>query len=235
MIAIDTAGLAPETTVLLAELWEQRAFSESSVRTVFHQLANDLDATGAHPDVVALARRAADDELRHAAMCTELASAYRGRPVAAAIAPAVRLPDYVPDRRMRAALQAVNLSCIGETIAVAFVEACIAACRDSELRDIHRRHLADEVRHARVGWAHLASLTHDERARIAAWVPELVRVQLAEWESRISELPEHGVAGHAYPPRAELLTVVRNAVSEVVLPGFAYVGISLPNCGPEQH
>jgi hypothetical protein len=227
VIAIDTSGLTSDTTAMLANLWEQRAYSESSVRTVFHQLANDLAATGAHPDVVAHARRAAEDELRHASMCTELASAYRGEAVAPAVAPAVRLPDYVADRRLRAALQAVNLSCIGETIAVAFVEACLAACGDRELREIHGRHLADEIRHARVGWAHLASLSEAERARVAAWVPELVRVQLAEWESRIGELPEEGVPGHGYPPRGDLLTAVRRAVNELVLPGFAYVGIQI--------
>lgn len=234
---IDTQSLDRETCAVLAGLWEQRAISESSVRNVFHQLADELAATGAHADIVALAHSAAADEVRHAAVCTELASAYRGEPVAPPVAPSVRLPDYVEDRRLRAALHAVNLSCIGETLAVAFVEACIAACGDGELRDIHARHLADEVRHARVGWAHLASLSEAERAAIAAWVPELVRVQLAEWESRIGELPEAGVAGHAYPPRAELLTAVRNALRDLVLPGFAYVGIPVEisplNLGPE--
>ena len=65
---------------MLAALWQARADSESSVRTVFDQLVAELVATGAHADVVALARRAVDDEVRHAAICIELATAYRGEP-----------------------------------------------------------------------------------------------------------------------------------------------------------
>lgn len=224
---IVTSDLDTATRFVLAALWQQRADSESAVRMVFQQLAEAFAAIGAHPEVIALARRAADDEVRHAAVCTELAAAYRGEPVAPAIEPAVRLPDYVADRRLRAALHAVNLCCIGETIAVAFVEACLAQCADAKLREIHRRHLADEVRHARVGWAHLASLNVAELDEVATWVPELVRAQLAGWEQRLGELPEAGVPGHAYPPRAELIRAVQTAVRELVLPGFEYVGISV--------
>jgi hypothetical protein len=224
---IATGDLDDATRLALAKLWQERADSESAVRTVFHQLADAFAATGAHPEVITLARRAAEDEVRHAAVCTELATAYRREPVAPAVEPAVRLPDYVPDRRLRAALHAVNLCCIGETIAVAFVEACLQDCTDPALREIHRRHLADEVRHARVGWAHLASLTAAERAEVESWVPELVRAQLSGWEERLGELPEAGVPGHAYPPRAELVRAVQTAVRELVLPGFEYVGISV--------
>lgn len=210
---------------VLAALWEQRASSESAVRTVFDQLVVELVETGAHPDVIALARRAADDERRHAQICTELATVYRGEPVAPASRPAVRLPDYVEDRRLRSLLHAVNLCCIGETLATAFVEACHGDCAGEALRDIHGRHLADEIRHARVGWAHLASATEAERQQIAERLPELLRVQVLGWESRIGELPEHGVAGHGYPPRAALIAGMREAVRELVLPGFEYLGI----------
>ena len=224
---IVTSDLDDATRLVLAKLWQQRADSESGVRTVFQQLADAFAATGAHPEVITLARRAAEDEVRHAAVCTELATAYRREPVAAAVEPAVRLPDYVEDRRLRAALHAVNLCCIGETIAVAFVEACLGDCADPTLREIHRRHLADEVRHARVGWAHLASLTDGERAEVATWVPRLVHAQLTGWEQRLGELPEGGVPGHAYPPRAALIRAVQTAVRELVLPGFEYVGITV--------
>jgi hypothetical protein len=226
-ITLDMRDLAGEMRERLAVLWQERAESESAVRTVFHQLADELAATGGHPDVVTLARRSAADEIRHAAVCSELATAYRGSHVAPPSPPAVRLPDYTTDRRLRAALHAVNLCCIGETLAVAFVEACLADCADGTLREIHSRHLADEVRHARVGWAQLASLSESERAAVAVWIPELLRQQIAAWESRIGDLPEAGVPGHAYPPRAQLIEAIRVAVRELVLPGFAYVGITV--------
>jgi len=210
---------------LLADLWHQRASSESSVGTVMEQLAADLRTTGAHPEVIALAERAAGDEARHAHVCRELAAAYHGAPIAIATTPAVRLPDYGASPRLRTALHAVNLCCIGETIASAFVEVCLADCVGDELREVHGQHLADEVRHARIGWAHVATLTLEERGEIATRLPELLRAQLHAWESRIAELPEQGVPGHGYPPRTVLVATVHAAVRDLVLPGFDYVEI----------
>ena len=226
MIADATiAELPAGERALLASLWYERAASESSVGSVMQQLVAELRATGAHAEVIALAERAAGDEARHARVCGELAVAYHGGPLAIASTPAVRLPDYVANRQLRATLHAVNLCCIGETIASAFVEACLLACDGDLLVDVHGRHLADEVRHARIGWAHIATLSREERSALATWLPELLRAQLHEWESRIGELPEHGVPGHGYPPRAVLVATVRAAVRELVLPGFDYVEI----------
>lgn len=211
---------------MLAELWQMRADSERSVGSVFTQLLADLAATGAHPEVLALARRAMDDETRHARVCAELAAAYRGDEVREAPPLAVRLPDYGEPQRMRAALHAVNLCCIGETIATAFVDACHADCAAwAELRELQGLHLADEVHHARVGWAHLASLSTDDRRHIASHLPELLRAQVRTWEARIALLPENGIAGHGYPPRAALIAVVYGAIRDVVLPGFDYLEI----------
>jgi hypothetical protein len=227
MIAADAsiAALPEADRAVLADLWEQRASSESSVGGVFEQLVAELRATGAHREVIALAERACGDEARHAEVCVQLASAYHGKPIAVALAPPVRLPDYGEAPRMRAALHAVNLSCISESIASAFVDACLAECESDMLREIHGRHLADEVRHARIGWAHLVSLTSEERDRIAMRLPELLGAAVLAWENRIGGLPEHGISGHGYPARATLIATVHAAVRDLVLPGFEYVGV----------
>lgn len=217
--------LSTDQRELLAALWQGRADSESSVRSVFTELVAELVAMNAHADVIALARRAESDEKRHATICTELATAYRGMPVPPTSEPAVRLPSYVEDRSLRLALHAVNLCCISETLATAFVDACLAECESPTLRDIHGRHLADEIHHARVGWAHIASISATERVAVAQWLPQLLRAQVLGWESRIARLPEAGVAGHGYPARARLVDVVRDAVRDLVLPGFDHVGI----------
>jgi hypothetical protein len=176
--------------------------------------------------VIALARHAADDEDRHAAICAELAAVYRGNAVDVAGEPTARLPRFTNDVRLRAALHAITLCCISESLACAFVDACVATCTDGELRKIHQRHLADEVRHARIGWAHVASLTTQDRAALEPFLEEILRAQLLGWEARIATLPVDGMPGHGYPPRAALVEVIREAVRDIVLPGFEHVGIA---------
>ena len=224
MIAVE--HVPADARAHLAALWQTRAVSESTVRVVFDQLVAGLTATGAHADIIALARHAADDEDRHAAICAELAAAYRGGPADVLAEPTTRLPDFTPDARIRTALHAITLCCISESLACAFVEACISACDDPDLRKIHTRHLADEVRHARIGWAHVASLSDAERAAVEPFLEDILRAQVLGWEARIATLPVDGVPGHGYPPRATLIDVIRDAVREIVLPGFAHVRIS---------
>lgn len=223
-LALDQLDAA--TRVQLAALWRERAVSEASVGSVFVQLAEELAASGAPSALLDLARRAQGDEARHARVCADLAEAYGGVPVELPPARTVRLPDHAQrDVRLRAALHAINLCCISETIASAFVEACLGACAEPTLRDLHGQHLADEVHHARVGWAYLVTLTAAERAAVALHIPALLEVQLRLWSERIGELPEAGVAGHGYPPRAQLLEAVHDAIRELVLPGFDHVGV----------
>ncbi len=219
------ARLAPAERETLAAIWRHRARSESAVGNVFAQVADELVASGAPAELVALARSAEADEARHAAVCEELAVAY-GHDGAAPPARRVRLRDYdQPTVRLRAALHAVHVCCISETIATAFVEACLGACESTVLRDIHREHLADEVRHARVGWAYVATLTAEERAAIASELPYVLQLQLDAWTTRFDDLPADGVPGHGYPPRTELLDAVHGAIRELVLPGFDHVGV----------
>jgi hypothetical protein len=217
--------LPAATRAAIAALWRQRATSEQRVGDVFTALADELAVTGAHAEVVALARSAILDEARHAATCAALAAAYGD---AAPIPPApatTRLPAYTADLRLRATLRVINLSCLGETLATAFVERCAATCDHPALRELHRLHLADEIRHARVGWAHLATLTDDARAEVAPYLPRLLAAQVTAWERRLHELPAAGYPGHGYPPRATTLAALADGVTEVVLPGFAYVGL----------
>ena len=225
---MDALGseLAAADREAIAALWLQRARSESSVRCVFEQLADELAATGAHHEVVALARSASLDEARHASTCLELAVAY-GAAAATLDERTVRLPDYEADARLRTAIRAVNLCCIGETIATAFVEACVGACGDPLLRELHGRHLADEIRHARVGWAHVATLDAADRAAVVPWLAPVLEAQVGAWERRIGELPAAGFPGHGYPPRAALLDTVHAAVRELVLPGFVHVALDV--------
>ena len=226
-LADEASRASASDRAVLATIWRDRCRAEASVGNVFDQLVAELTAVGAPQAILELARRAAGDEERHARVCAELASLYALEPLLLHPVRTVRLAGTEhPDERVRAALLVVHVCCISETIACAFVEACVGACDGEALAEVHRRHLGDEIRHARVGWAYLATLPGDVRAELAPHLPAILEKQLGSWLGRIAELPEHGVAGHAYPPRATLVEAVTGAIDDMVLPGFDHVGVS---------
>jgi hypothetical protein len=233
-------ALAPHTRAQLARIWADRARSELGAGSGFAIVVTELYALGAEPKVLALATRAAHDEVKHAELCHLLACAYAGEHLPMPRPKRVGMPAHAgADDTLRAHLHVVGLSCINETIAAAFVEACLLHAEAPLVRAIQTEHLADEVEHARVGWAHLASISPgapgtpgaagaDVRSAIAAWVPRLVDANVAHWRDRIAALPAAGIPAHAYPPRPEMLAAVDRAVAELVLPGFAHVGVPVP-------
>jgi hypothetical protein len=222
-------GLDPAARAVLADVWTRRMAAELGAGGAFAVVERELAELGAEPVVLALARRAVADEPRHAELCRRLAEAYAGAPVAAAVPPdEVAVPRHDgADPVLRRHLHVVAMCCINESIACAFVEACLADADGPLVRAIHREHLADEIQHARVGWAHLGSARVDAatKAAIAAWLPRLLDANLRHWEHRIGLLPAAGVPGHALPPVATLVAAARAAVEAIVLPGFDHVGI----------
>src|SRR4029078_4015915 len=76
----------------LAELWHARAASERRGADASAVAAATLSSLGAPPTLTALARRAVDDEHRHAELARLVASRYAGRE----LEPPPRLPLVVP-------------------------------------------------------------------------------------------------------------------------------------------
>jgi len=83
----------------------------------------------------------------------------------------------------------------------------------------------DDLVHARIGWAHLASAASgpEVRGHIAAALPTLIRLARDAWLRPGSgsdvDCPEHGCLGHSR--HAE---IVDAALRELILPGFAQLG-----------
>ena len=221
-------ALAPATRGLLADLWQRRAVSELAAGEAFAVVEAELIALGADAAVLKLARKAVEDEPRHSELCRRLAESYGAALVAPAEPPPIELPRLDPaDPELRRHLLVVAMCCINETIACAFVEACLQAAEGPLIRAIHREHLSDEIDHARIGWAHLASPRVDTgvRAAVSRWLPRLLEANVRHWEERLRLLPEAGVPGHALPPVAELIAAAHHAVDTVILPGFDHVGV----------
>jgi len=211
-----------------AAIWTGRVRSELDAGSGFAILLGELHATGAELAVLRLASRAAHDEVRHAELCRVLASTYAGELVAAPRGQPIVMPTHGgAEGALRTALHAFGLCCVNETIAVAFVDACLAESHAPLVSAIHHEHLADEIDHARVGWAHLASaaVPDDVRRAVAARAPRIIEANRKRWRSRIGLLPEAGIPGHGYPSRQALLDVVDAALRDVVSPGLTHIGL----------
>jgi bacterioferritin (cytochrome b1) len=130
------------------ELCARMAELEAASVPAFLRLAGELTGHGAPPALVAAARRAAGDEIRHAARIGRLARALGGQPRFAAVAAAGREQTLV-----ELACDNAAEGCVREAIgaAVALYQARAAAV--PAVRRLFAGVGADEVRHAELALA----------------------------------------------------------------------------------
>jgi hypothetical protein len=113
----------------------------------FRRLARELDAHGAPRTLVAAARRALRDEVRHARAMRRLARAHGSTP------PAVRVAA-TPSRSLEElALENVVEGCVRETFAALLAVYQSRAAADTAVRSTMAAIAPDETRHAELAWA----------------------------------------------------------------------------------
>lgn len=211
--------------------WAGRSLAELDVADAFRQTAAALADTGAEPAVLDLLRRAIANEHDHASLCRRLGGHYLGRPVED---PPARVPVRLPalagaSPEARPTLLLAGLCCINESIATIWLQACAARASAPLVRAVNRMHVRDEIHHARVGWAHLASpaVTPAIRAELGRWLRPLLRSCVLDWLSPRVVESAGGVPDHGLPTAPDHREVVIRAVRSVVLPGFALCGVDV--------
>jgi hypothetical protein len=215
------------TREAIARHWEHRAGSEQLVAVLFSSLAVELRQIHAEDVVISLAMSAAEDEVRHAEICREVASRYAGRLV---VLPLRESPAHHAhhEPELQVALDVAALCCIQETIACAWMQACRAGATAPLVRASLGDLLQDETDHARLGWAHLASagVTAEVRAQVATHLSRMFEACLQPWLAPdVSGLPD-GIPAHGIPSDEETRRVVLGCVRDVILPGLTTVGVS---------
>lgn len=213
----------------VARLWRRRATSERRAGAVFADLHRSLVAFGAARPVLELCASAVQDELRHGELCAELSRRYDAHVASPELAAPILPPEF-PRREAHVAqaLFAALQSSVNETLATGYMGACLDQAVGVWSREALRAILRDEVRHARIGWAVLASsrLSRDDRSNIAGTMPRLLEVCVAAWWADLepgesAELPE----GHGSLARPALIACVRETLIHVILPGLEHVGV----------
>lgn len=222
----EVADLDPDVRARLAAIWRAQAATEARVATSFAVIHESLLLLEGDPGLIALAARAIDDERRHAALCEEAAGRYGGGVCLPHAELAPHRPAHASARsaEIRRALFVVGQCALNETFASAYLDAAYRGARSPLARAVLRELLADEVDHARLGWAYLHTLDEQLRRELSEWLVPLTVCNLREW--RRIDLPEDDVlAAHGVPPREVALRALEEAVHELLVPGFRHVGL----------
>jgi hypothetical protein len=224
----EIEALPPEGRAKLAAIWQKRGGLELRVAAGFSALAVELLEHGASPVVYELVGRAVRDEIHHAQISIEVASKYRGdAPVWPEPEP-LHVPPFAPTTgAMHATLYVIAMCCINETVACGVLEAALAQAKSPVVRAALGTILADEIDHARAGWAHLASpyVTADMKGALPKWLHRLHAAKLHELVDDDSPLPGEHFADHGMLSRERSREVVHATLVDVMFPGFRRAGI----------
>lgn len=225
----STAGqLSEPERAQLAETWLRRAAAEYFAVSRFSEFATELVAAMAPADVLSLGLRIGIDEVRHAELCARMAEIYSRvkhvPPFGASIPEASVRPE-----RHDAVVNA--MICVTETHSAAVLSATRNGTTDPTAHAVLSVMLADEVMHAQIGWSYLRHAIGASGpsviAAIAEMVPAVLRGLIADIEQR-PELPiTEGVRAHGVMSHAEECKVVWTCVTDLLVPGFAALGIPI--------
>ena len=225
------AELAPADRAIAEEIWLGRAEAELRASGSFAYVAGVLAEAGAPAELVGLARRAIHDERRHARICWQVACAFAGRELPAPRVLPVTVPrhDGAP-AELRRVLHVVGMCCLNETSGNAFLEVCRAGARGALARAALHELACDEIDHARIGWAFVASpaVSPAARAELAAWLPALIADNLAAWRRRLVRPISDALVAQGCPRAEDVDAAITAAVSELIVPGFARLGVRTP-------
>ena len=211
----------------LVGVWLGRTASERRVADAFEVVRDALRDLGAGADVVALATRAVDDEYRHEELSRRVASRFAGRELEAPPRLTLLVPEHPgADGELLRTLHVIGHCALNETFASAFLETSLTSAKAPLARAAVQELLSDEIDHARLGWAHLASLEDGTRQKVAPWLLPMVRANLKMWRDTPRPYStDPAVHRHGAPPAEAVELALRGAISELMIPGFERFGL----------
>ena len=224
-LARTEPGLEPAARAVLAARWAERARHELATSLAFVEVGRALAECGAEGEQCATARFAVNEEKLHAELCALIAEHYAGTTLPAPRAEPAQPARFDGASPREASLLYVVMHCaIGESIASAYLGRCLETAGTELTHEALRMMLADEVRHARLGFAFLARTSAQGRELVQRALPSLLRAVLEFWVDERG-YPDAIPAGHGCLDRRELRAAVREGLEELVLPGLELVGV----------
>lgn len=234
---VERAFGAPETAELALKLDEQqrqelrnfwlgRAHGELTTALSFEFMLEDLRALGAPRSLLELAESAIADEHRHVDWCLRFARLLSDEPCHAELGGTRPVTFDGASEHDNRLLRSVFGGCFSETVAVQVLLASQAGLTLDSARRLNRQHVAEEVRHARLGWGLVAwpELGARDRSMLAAFVPAMTSLTRALWTApdRAAD-PQLEALGYLSVQLIE--GAMTQAFDEVILPGLEHNGI----------
>ncbi|HEY1584453.1 MAG TPA: ferritin-like domain-containing protein [Polyangia bacterium] len=141
------AACAPAEGCVVGQYFAHAAHLEAASVHAFRRLARELGQHGAPSVLIAQARRAQRDEIRHARVTRRLARAHGSVPLP------VRVAKTTSRTLEDIAVENVVEGCVRETFAAVLAVYQSRAAADSDVRAAMAQIAPDETRHAELAWA----------------------------------------------------------------------------------
>lgn len=244
---IDTSGYAPDALRAARRIWKLRMVNEYRSATVFSGLLPQLVAAEATVDVQTTVLRCAMDEIRHGALCGALVEALGGEAAMETDLSPRPLPEHEGcTARERALRNLLFVGCLSETAAVATTQEEREQTRDPVVRRVIDQICADEVLHARVGWAWVRQVVPELEADELERTNRYLRTAFAYFEHEELEAtpdaplpPDPAVLGDGLAlgvcHNREARSLFYDTVREVILPGLEAAGLRAEQAWATRH
>lgn len=213
----------------LSAIWLTRAAMERRVGDSFAVIRDALTRRGAAKELVDLAERAIDDEVRHTELSRIVASRFAGEELPQPPRLHLEVPKHEgASPELRDTLFVVGQCVLNETTASAFLEVCYERAEGALAKAALRELLSDEIEHGRLGWTYLASLDAKTRARAGRWLLPMAYLNLRQWKYESPEDPTHRdtLTPHGAPPASVIHAALVDAVASLIVPGLKQLGIA---------
>lgn len=222
---------------VVRDSWRARMIHEHASSAVFAGLVGFFIEANLPLELKTTVCRMALDELFHAELCGRVVESLGGLAVVEtdlALEPMPRHRDCPPvERALRNALFA---SCLSETVSMALLAAELERCEEPFIRQVIKQLAADEVSHARIGWAvfDLVWPTLDAAGRsrtndyLHVAVPYLRECMLEAMP--LTSIPDDVLAEAerlGYSAAAKSRKILAETMSDVILPRFAEAGLDV--------
>jgi hypothetical protein len=191
-------------------------------------MAEELAAIGAELVVVRGAQSASEDEARHRDLCAELARQWGEAHANDYVAPRMRVGRADMDRRDRLLWELVAVCCISETMNTALMTRCMEVVKEEAIKKTLHELLKDEVRHSRLGWAHLAAERAAGRGDFLRDVLPLMleaSVEPGFLDGASQAAWTDAMYDYGELPHAELVSLYCETLDQVIFKGLEAMGI----------